>query len=199
MKLASTKLLKIIGNQKKQNSNRSEGVWQRLGGRKPVLKKWQKEAMGNSQAKINRLEEELQELHEEWHQNENSEEIRRLIIEKRDELWQAYRVQEREWHRKSQVRWVVDGDRNTHYFYIVASPGRRGNFIRRIGVGSTIYEKPEEIKKGVADYFRGFYEQQGVMSLKDIRCDFKQLSEHSKQLLEKNFTEEEVWNTILQL
>lgn len=79
----------------------------------------------------------------------SSEEARKLIIGKRAELWRLYRVQEREWHQKSRTKWVVEGDKNTRYFHIIASARRRGNFMGKIGVGGNNYENPEEIKKGL--------------------------------------------------
>lgn len=141
------------------------------------VEKWQRDTLGNTDEVIKRLEEELERLHEEWQQIENTEEVKMKIVKKIADLWKAYRLQEKEWYQKFRVKWIVEGDKNTRYFHTMESVRKKCNFMGRIEIEGKIYENSEKIKKGVANHFKNFYNQQCVMGLKYLHCVFHKLRE----------------------
>lgn len=67
------------------------------------------------------------------------------------------KAEETSWKQKSRERWVKKGDRNTEYFHIMASNGRRSNYIPEILVGGSKVTGNTEIRKAAKDYFAKLY------------------------------------------
>ena len=64
------------------------------------------------------------------------------------ELSELYSKEERMWKQKSKNVWLKEGDRNTRYFYGVASSKMRNNRILKIKDDANVwYDNKEDVKR----------------------------------------------------
>ncbi|KAK3199335.1 hypothetical protein Dsin_022750 [Dipteronia sinensis] len=112
------------------------------------------------------------------------------------EMWKWLHSEEVQWRQKSHLKWLLEGDRNTHFFHCVASSRRRMNFIGDIIFDGVQLSDPLEVRKGVLNHFRNQY-RKGLGTRPRIR-DFpmNRISHTQENELEEEFTQEEVWEAI---
>ncbi|GMP24335.1 hypothetical protein CsSME_00001633 [Camellia sinensis var. sinensis] len=109
-------------------------LFQKLKMLKVELKKWNLEVFGNLAIKLKNAEEELVEL-DIVAENRGlvaAEKARRRQV--RGEVWKLSKMVEWLWQQKSRVNWTINGDKNTRFFYIMASSRRSRNSINSITV-----------------------------------------------------------------
>ena len=78
----------------------------------------------------------------------------------------------------------------------MASTRRSGNFIENISIQNIMTDSPRDLKMAIAQHFEDHFKSRQVIKLKDWHYNFKSLNECSARLLERPFSEEEVWNVI---
>ncbi|CAN1131813.1 Putative ribonuclease H protein At1g65750 [Linum perenne] len=121
------------------------------------LKKWNKEVFGNIFKRKQRLVDQLRSaeacsISNPSDANRAAEEAIRAKLELT--LWQ----EEALWIQKSRAKWVVEGDRNTHFFHMSALKRRAFNRIKRLKDGSDIWIDDQEMLARMAtDHFKVFY------------------------------------------
>ena len=96
--------------------------------------------------------------------------------------------------QKSRCLWLKKGDRNTKFFHRMANAHRRGNQLGPILVDGVWLVKEEEIREGVANFYRGLFQEGGENGWRP-RVDelaFDVLSKEDRKLLECPFFEDEV-------
>ena len=128
--------------------------------------------------------------------NQTVDTIRDVLIKKRTSLWSLYRAKKQSWKQKSRVKWILEGDRNTKFFHLMASTRKRGNFIDNLSVHGVVIDSPRDLKTAIADHFEKHFQSRQAIKLKDWHYNLRSLNESSVRLLERPFSEEEVWNVI---
>ena len=96
--------------------------------------------------------------------------------------------------QKSRCLWLKEGDRNTIFFHHMANIHRRGNQIEHITVDGICLNMEDEVREGVADFYRRLFQDGGGMGWRlgvdDLVLEV--LSEEERVLLERPFSEEKV-------
>ncbi|GMI73525.1 hypothetical protein HRI_001021800 [Hibiscus trionum] len=118
------------------------------------------------------------------------------LPELRKKLWACLRKEESIWLQNSRLKWFKEGDRNTHYFHMVASNRRRHNAINSLVIEDQATSDQEEIRKGFYDHFYKVYNQSNTLPIDEIKLSFAKLSIEQCMSMENEFTEEEVWAAI---
>ncbi|GMI94970.1 hypothetical protein HRI_003166300 [Hibiscus trionum] len=118
------------------------------------------------------------------------------LVALRKELWMQSRREERIWLQNSRLKWFAEGDKNTRFFHLVASNRRRSNSIHSLLIDGNLVSEPKRIKDHIFSHFEAAYNAKNTLEIDKIELDFKKISEAQKDILEKNFSEEEVWVAI---
>ncbi|XP_057444268.1 uncharacterized protein LOC130736453 [Lotus japonicus] len=79
---------------------------------------------------------------------------RRVVLE---DLWRAYREEERVWRQKSRVRWLKEGDRNTKLFHRVCKLRTVKKNITQLQYRGRLLTSPVDIKEAMQDHFENFF------------------------------------------
>ncbi|KAE8665134.1 Callose synthase 1 [Hibiscus syriacus] len=165
---------------------------------KVSIKRWSGDRKQFPRDDISALEDKIHQLENKFKQNQNSidygspAELRFL----RNELWRLYRIEEQIWFQKSREMWVKDGDRNSKLFYTCATIRRRRNSLNAINVEGEIIKDPVLIKSAVREHFYKAYNCSSTLEVEDIKLNFSRISMEQSLMLEKEFTEDEIWETI---
>ncbi|RVW34514.1 hypothetical protein CK203_109533 [Vitis vinifera] len=94
--------------------------------------------------------------------------------------------------QKSRALWLKEGDSNTKFFHRMANARRRGNFISSLTVRGVRLNKEEELKEGIGSYFKSLFEEP-LVRRPDVESGlFKILDSFDNEILEEQFSEEEV-------
>lgn len=95
--------------------------------------------------------------------------------EAQGELDEVYKVEEEYWSKRSKVRWLKEGDKNTRYFHAVTAQRRRVNRIERLKSyeGQQI-EGENELGKEITNYFGNLFTTSGPndreKTMEGMRC-----------------------------
>ncbi|XVF23444.1 hypothetical protein REPUB_Repub13aG0039200 [Reevesia pubescens] len=112
----------------KNTCNKVFGLWGRLRKLKPVIKRWScSEDLANP-FNINKLELQINDLESKISEGGQEQESRREIMGLRKSFWSSYRLEESAWFQKSRLKWLLEGDRNTKFYHMVASSRMRIQF-----------------------------------------------------------------------
>ncbi|KAE8717060.1 hypothetical protein F3Y22_tig00110065pilonHSYRG00307 [Hibiscus syriacus] len=177
---------------------RKPGILSILKNSELAIKQWAGKKNKFPGAAISDLENKIQKLEEVAQQRLDSsvQEIIEELSVCRSELWRLYRIEEQIWHQNSRQRWVNDGDRNTRYFHTCASVRRNQNALNGLKVDGTFTQDPDVIKATVKDHFFRIFNESSTLDVEDIGLTFPRISLVQSGLLEKDFSEEEVWETL---
>ena len=85
-----------------------------------------------------------------------------------------------------------EGDSNTKFFHCMTNARRRGNFISSLTVRGLRLNKEEEFKEGIWSYFKSLFEEPLARRLDVESGFFKILDSLDNEILERQFSEEEV-------
>ncbi|KAK3188761.1 hypothetical protein Dsin_028322 [Dipteronia sinensis] len=145
---------------------------------------------------IDQLEECLEELDkhaatEGWFEN-----LRKTRVSIMSELWRSIRREEQTWRQKSRVKWLNEGDKNTHFFHLMASDRRRRNFIGNFSFNGVVLSDPQSIRQEVFDFFRKKFVSVSWTGPKVEDLQLKRLSTYESRSLDEACSSEEVWEAI---
>ncbi|KAE8655416.1 hypothetical protein F3Y22_tig00117027pilonHSYRG00012 [Hibiscus syriacus] len=119
------------------------------------------------------------------------------IISVRAKLWAEYRKTEREWLQKSRLKWFKEGDKNTKKFHLTAVLRGHTNQISKLKVHDSVFKNQSGIQHVFVNHFRSCYNEVNTIPLKKFDIPFKRINSSSSRWIERPFSEEEVWFTIL--
>ncbi|GMP81224.1 hypothetical protein CsSME_00036003 [Camellia sinensis var. sinensis] len=161
-----------------------------------ALKKWNVEVFGNVESNLRDAENEL-------HAPDLTTEMRNLDegeIKRRKEVkelvWKFRKRKEWLWLQKSRMEWTLKGDRNTRFFHITASKRQSRNMLDSLNINGTIFEEPMEVKQAICNHFQKQFTEPWKCR-PSIGGSFMRIESNQVQgILEKEFTEAEVWAAI---
>ncbi|GMJ15548.1 hypothetical protein HRI_005224000 [Hibiscus trionum] len=156
------------------------------------IKTWSKDKQDVGNKLIQRLEGQIAE--EELKQQQGM--VSSNIGELRQALWASMRKAVSIWLQNSRLKWFSDGDRNSHYFHLVASNRRRSNRIKSVEVDGRTFLDQQSISKCFQDFFSNVYRAKNTIEVDSFQLGFKKLSSAQQSNLEMAFTSEEVWAAI---
>lgn len=120
----------------------------------------------------------------------------RKRIEIRDEVWKLRKRREWIWLQKSRLNWALKGDKNTRFFYIMASRRQSMNLIDSLKINGIFYEDSMEMKKAVWVHFKELFTE-GWKIRPRLGGEFRRIDQGKIQnCLVKDFLESEIWNAI---
>ncbi|GKU88311.1 hypothetical protein SLEP1_g2594 [Rubroshorea leprosula] len=100
--------------------------------------------------------------------------------------------------QKSRMMWMKEGDANTSFFHQCIKSRWRRNEINSLLVNEKVMQEVNELKQGVADYFRNLFAKEDWKRPILEGMEFNKIFEAEKELLTKPFLESEVkaavWN-----
>ncbi|GMI95938.1 hypothetical protein HRI_003263100 [Hibiscus trionum] len=163
---------------------------------KKEIKKWPGSKMKDLSRDIMNTEKKIHDLENSMLQGSPSSSIWAEIIRSRNDLWNLYRIEESIWHQNSRAKWVQHGDKNSKYFHLCASARKRTNSIRCLEINGENTTDPAKIKCHVRDFFKEAFGEKHSLPVEDLNLNFARLSDMQNSLLEKEFSEEEVWEAI---
>ncbi|KAJ9567283.1 hypothetical protein OSB04_003249 [Centaurea solstitialis] len=163
---------------------------------KDALKVWRKEGWGEIDKEVELARQEVRE----W---EVKKDVSKLQDSDR-ENWVEARKKWKELEEKhvamakqrAKLKWAKEGDENTKLFHAASKLRERRNRIHGLNIQGAWSEKPEDIKKFVFEFFKEKFSMKDNSGVKLSTNRLKRISEEEALLLEKRFTEEEVWNAL---
>ncbi|XP_039060736.1 uncharacterized protein LOC120204786 [Hibiscus syriacus] len=181
-----------------KKNQRNAGIFSILKNTKMAIKNWVGRRDKFPGDLISDLESKIQKLEVDIHQGliDYNSEIALELKRSRAELWRLYKIEEQIWFQNSRSKWVEDGDRNTRYFHTCASVRRKRNALNAILVNGNFVHDPNVIKSTVRDHFFKAFNDQFTLQVEDIGLDFSSITLEQSLRLEKEFTEEEIWESI---
>ncbi|KAE8656311.1 putative naringenin-chalcone synthase [Hibiscus syriacus] len=114
----------------------------------------------------------------------------------RAELWKLLKIQEQIGFQYSRSKWTKDGDRNTRYFHTCATVRKKQNALNALNFGRITIQDPIAIKAAVRDYFFKIYNERSTLEIDDIKLNFNKITLDQSQLLQREFSEDEIWETL---
>ncbi|XVF82160.1 hypothetical protein PTKIN_Ptkin16aG0022500 [Pterospermum kingtungense] len=78
---------------------------------------------------------------------------------------------------KSREKWVRERDKNTKFFHLSATVRRKKNSICCLNVDNNEIKDPVALKKAIVDYFESHFQSFDTVPIRDIDCQFPQLSD----------------------
>lgn len=100
--------------------------------------------------------------------------------------------EESSWRQKSRDKWLEEGDCNTKYFYALATHRRCCNFIDEIWCEGKKFSGNKELREAARNYFSKLYDEEFSCWPKLDDLQFNRLLDASNQLLEVEFSVDEV-------
>lgn len=111
-------------------------------------------------------------------------------------VWQLRKRNEWLWLQKSRLDWALKGDKNTRFFHVMAISRQSMNMINSMKVGENILEELGEINQAAYNHFKVHFDEKWRIRTR-IGGIFKKVDyNQTKELLEKDFSESEVWRAI---
>ncbi|XP_057418726.1 uncharacterized protein LOC130712931 [Lotus japonicus] len=169
---------------------------QKLKGLRRKIREWRRGRGAWGVEKIVSLESRLQEVMGALENQGGSEALtkeRRSVLE---DLWRAYREEERVWRQKSRVRWLKDGDRNTKFFHRMCKVRTVKKNITQLRYQGRLLTSPTDIKEATRDHFQNFFRVADVPRPWFQNQNLQKVSDVNNQFLEAAFSLEEIWEVV---
>ena len=104
------------------------------------------------------------------------------------------------WRQKARVKWVKEGDCNSHFFHKIANGRRNRKFIKELeNESGLMLNNLKSIKEEILRYFEKLYASPSGEPWRVEGLDCSPISGESASRLESPFTEEEISKAIFQL
>lgn len=136
-------------------ANSATAVWSiKIKMVKTFLKGWAQNLRGHNKKYKRLLEEQLLKLEKLEEENLLPAPLpdRKTFIQ--SELLRILSEEELYWHKRSNVRWLLEGDNNTNFFHRVENGKRRKNTIFNLSHNNTIIEGDEKILEHATQYYK---------------------------------------------
>lgn len=108
------------------------------------------------------------------------------------QLWIWLKRKERYWFQMSRTKAIIEKDKNTKYFHLLASLRKTKNFIGKLKVDGRLVSNPRIIKKETVNFFKKLYSADHSIGLKHNGIGFACLSQGQKEGLDCILLEEEI-------
>ena len=126
---------------------------------------WSKSTFCSVNAEIKRLKRDLECLRSDPLRTAPSH----IDIKTNDCLIELYLREEIMWRQRSRVAWLLEGDRNTHFFHLRASKRRRKNLIKALQKQyGQLTDDLTEMQQLALDFYKTLYTSEGVEGLDEI-------------------------------
>lgn len=127
---------------------------------------------------------------------EEGDERRRLKIQYEKLL----REEEIKWKQKTKFRWFKEVDGNTKFFHKMTNARHIKNQVSKILWNGVIHEDPPElIESSFSQYFTSLYSSPPNTCRRMKGLVWESISSFEAEMLEKNFTEEEIYRAIVEM
>lgn len=108
------------------------------------------------------------------------------------QLWMWLKRREKYWFQMSRVKSLMEKDKNTKYFHLMASIRRSKNIIGSLIIGDRCVKSPRSIKKEIVRFFKNLYSKDQSVCLKHTGLEFSCLSQEQKEELDLMPSREEI-------
>ncbi|XP_039065362.1 uncharacterized protein LOC120210731 [Hibiscus syriacus] len=184
--------------QERKNQQRKAGIYSILRNTKTAIKNWAGSRVqfpGANilalESRIHSLELDIQQLQDDVNSGMAAE-----LVSTRIELWRLYKIEEQIWFQKSRSKWIEDGDRNTSFFHNCASIRKRRNALNALNIGGNVIKEPSVIKTIIRYHFFKIFNEHSTLEVEETRLIFPSILVEHNISLEKEFSEEEIWETM---
>ena len=129
--------------------------------------------------------------HERSSKNEAEQRVRVLL-----------REEEMKWALRAKVRAIVQGDNNTIFFHLIANGKHRKKIITQLEQDEGTIIGHENLKVYISEYYRSLFgaPEENMIYLDETNVqDIPQLNEQENEVLSARFTEQEVYDAIVQM
>ncbi|KAJ9558233.1 hypothetical protein OSB04_012847 [Centaurea solstitialis] len=163
---------------------------------KLAIKEWRKSGWGEIDKKVRLAKEEVKS----W---EDKGDVSLLDVSDREKWVEARKkwleLEEKNTamaRQRAKIKWVKEGDENSKIFHMACKVRERRNRIQGLSIHGNWSENPKEIKRFVFDFFKQKFANQIKYGAKLKGDRFKKISMEEAIMLERKFSEEEVWNAL---
>uniref|UniRef100_A0A2N9J584 UBC core domain-containing protein n=1 Tax=Fagus sylvatica TaxID=28930 RepID=A0A2N9J584_FAGSY len=166
---------------------------------KEDLKHWNKETFGDVRLQRHRKMGKILELDVKEGNGGLSSEDQILREELKCEVVRLAHLEETSWRQKSRVLWLKEGDNNTRFFHKTTNSNRRNNYLSSLEVDGRIFEDKEDIKIQVERFYHSLFQESESWRPKVDGIEFDSIDASDRDMLEKPFDREEVFQVIQNL
>lgn len=156
------------------------------------LKQWNRDVYGDLLTRRKEIVDKLNVLEKKAEESTLEEEEIKQRKECGIEFWQCARRIESLAHQKSRINWVKEGDANTKYFHAMINYRRKKNSLPGLQVDGVWMEDPNSVKEAVKCFFAQKFKTSRWNRPRLDGVPFKLISEANANLLEENFSAEEI-------
>lgn len=93
--------------------------------------------------------------------------------------------------QNSRIKWLKEGDKNTHFFHTIATIRRRCNCIKSLCINGSLIDDPLSLNEAFS-YFKGIFKEQLQSRPTFSGLDFKHLNSNQCNYLTSRFSHDEI-------